>query len=97
MMFLLDRLAIIVTTHDFALNDKVIKRQLSCHNDHFANNNRVITRFFKRFKNLQKLLSHDLNTNAFALYFEILKILSRVHKFLRRTSINISASKSVQV
>jgi len=97
MVFLLDRLATIVTAHDFALDDKAIKRRLPCHNDHFANNNRVVTRSFKRSKNLQEPPSHDPNTDAFALYFEVLEILSRVHKFLRRTPMDISASESVRV
>ncbi len=97
MVFLLDRLATIVTAHNFALNDKDIKRRLPCHNDHFANNNRVVTRTFKRSKNLQEPPSDDPNTDAFAFYFELLEILSRVHKFLRRTPMDISASESVRV
>jgi len=97
MVFLLDRLATIVTAHDFALNDKDIKRRLPCHNDHFANNNRVVTRFFKRSENLQEPPGHDPNTDAFALYFEVLEILSRVHEFLRRTPMDISACESVRI
>lgn len=96
MVFLLDRLATIVTAHDFALNDKDIKRRLPCRNDHFANNNRVITRSFQRSKHLQEPPDHDSNADAFALYLEVLEILARVHEFLRRTPMDISVAESVR-
>lgn len=96
-VFLLNRLTTIVTVYNFTLDNKTIKRQLFCYNNYFTNNNCIVTRFFKRFKNLQKLSSYNLNTDIFALYFEILKILLRVYEFLKRTSINISISESVQI
>lgn len=96
MVFLLDRLATIVTAHDFALSDKDIKRRLPCRNDHFTNNNRVVTRSFKRSKHLQEPPGHDSNADAFALYLEVLEILARVHEFLRRTPMDISVPESVR-
>lgn len=96
MIFLLDRLATIVTAHDFALDDRDIKRRLPCRNDHFVNNNRVVTRSFKRSKHLQEPPDHDPNTDAFALHLEVLEILARVHEFLRKTPMDISVHESVR-
>jgi len=96
MVFLLDRLGTIVTAHDFALNDKDIKRRLPCRNDYFSNNICVETRSFKRSRNLKEPPDYDPNTDAFALYFNVLEILSRVHEFLKRTPMDISVRESVQ-
>ena len=96
MVYLLDRYGTIVTAHDFALNDQCIKRRLPCRDDKFAENERVHTKCFQTSKDLKEPPSHDPNTDAFALYFEVLEILSRVHNFLRKP-MDISTRESVQI
>ncbi|KAL6692239.1 fungal-specific transcription factor domain-containing protein [Trichoderma pleuroticola] len=89
MIYLLDRYATIATAFEFALADTEIDRMLPCRDDMWMENQKVETRWFVTSaqnvdENHQQTLGRPENLGAFAYYIEILGILSKIHKFLKR-------------
>lgn len=99
MIYLLDRYATLATAFEFALDDKEIDRTLPCRDDLWIKNQKVETRFFRTDVNHSGSPDHDIdrpeNLGAFAYYIEILGILSKIHKFLKRP-VDISALSDVE-
>lgn len=107
MVYLLDRYATISTAFEFALDDREIDRTLPCRDDLWIKNQKVETRWFRA----DDMRADDSNSNnaaspeyevnkpqnlgAFSYYIEILGILSKVHKFLKKP-VDISALSDVE-
>lgn len=99
MIYLLDRYATIATAFEFALDDKEIDRTLPCHDDFLNANQKVQTRWFKPNDVDNVVHEHEFdqpqNLGALAYYIEILGLLSRIHKFLKKP-INIANPHDVE-
>lgn len=95
MIYLLDRYATIATAFDFALDDKEIDRKLPCRDDLWNKNQPVETRWFRRAERTEYDVDKPENLGAFSYYIEILGILSRIHKFLKKP-VDISALSDVE-
>ncbi|PNY26689.1 transcriptional regulatory protein [Tolypocladium capitatum] len=96
MVYLLDRYATIATTtFDFMLDDKKMKRVLPCSYDLFSRNVPVETRSLEPMPNQQGGASYAVdkpeNLGSFSYHCEVLRILSRVHDFLKMP-IDVSSS-----
>ncbi|KAL2755271.1 hypothetical protein ACRALDRAFT_2041675 [Sodiomyces alcalophilus JCM 7366] len=87
MVYLLDRYATISTTaSDFLLDDTKMKRCLPCSYDLFSRNVPVETRSWSWSEELGAAtyeLDHPANLGSFSYHCEILRIVSRVHMFLK--------------
>ncbi|KAK4171506.1 putative transcription factor [Triangularia setosa] len=104
MVYLLDRYATIATAFDFALDDSEVDRTLPCRDDLWMKNQKVDTRWLRVDDAQPNLTSGNSpeyevdkpeNLGAFSHYIEILSILSRIHKFLRKP-VDISALSDVE-
>lgn len=104
MVYLLDRYATIATAFDFALDDREVDRTLPCRDDLWIKNQKVDTRWLRLDDSRPTLTSGNSpeyevdkpeNLGAFSHYIEILSILSRIHKFLRKP-VDISALSDVE-
>jgi hypothetical protein len=107
MVYLLDRYATIATAFEFALDDREVDRTLPCRDDLWLKNKRVDTRWFHAMGNTrhgEQNGSGDVaepeadrpeNLGAFAYYIEILGILSKIHKFLKKP-VDISSLSDVE-
>lgn len=84
MVYLLDRYATIATAFDFALDDKDIDRKLPCRDDLFSMNQPVETRWFQTAERVDYTMNRPENMGSFSYYIEILGVLSRIHRFLKR-------------
>jgi hypothetical protein len=83
MIFVLDRYATVATTTlDFTFNDEEMDRQLPCRYDLFSQNQPVETRWLRQSD--RPVIDRPENLGSFSYHCEILKILSRIHRFLRR-------------
>jgi hypothetical protein len=83
MIFVLDRYATVATTaFDFTFNDEEMDRQLPCRYDLFSQNRPVETRWLRQSD--RPAINRPENLGSFSYHCEILKILSRIHRFLRR-------------
>ena len=83
MIFVLDRYATVATTSfDFVFNDEEMDRQLPCRYDLFSQNQPVETRWHRQSD--QPAINRPENLGSFSYHCEILKVLSRIHRFLRR-------------
>ncbi|KAK1983813.1 fungal-specific transcription factor domain-containing protein [Colletotrichum cereale] len=99
MVYLLDRYATIATTtFDFMLDDKKMKRGLPCSYDLFSRNVPVETRSWG--SSPDQIASPEINKpenlGSFSYHCEILRILSKVHDFLK-TPINVTSSAEMAV
>ncbi|KAF1851606.1 uncharacterized protein K460DRAFT_413149 [Cucurbitaria berberidis CBS 394.84] len=72
MIYVLDRYATVATAFEFALDENEIDRRLPCRDDMYARNLPVETR------------NRPENLGWFSYYVEILGLLTRVHKFLKK-------------
>ena len=95
MVYLLDRYATIATAFEFALDEKEIDRTLPCREDLWNKNQPVQTRWFRTSERTEYENEIPENMGAFAYYIEILGILSRIHKFLKKP-VDISALQDVE-
>ncbi|KAG9739458.1 hypothetical protein KCU75_g16431, partial [Aureobasidium melanogenum] len=84
MVYLLDRYATIATAFEFALDDKEIDRKLPCRDDLFARNQPVETRWFQTSERTDYTLNKPENLGSLSYYIEIVGILSRIHRFLKK-------------
>jgi len=95
MVYLLDRYATIATAFEFALDEKEIDRSLPCRDDLWNKNKPVPTRWFRTSERTEYDTDHPENLGAFSYYIEILGILSKIHKFLKKP-VDISALSDVE-
>jgi hypothetical protein len=95
MVYLLDRYATIATAFEFALDEKEIDRTLPCRDDLWGKNQLVQTRWFRTSERTEYDIDKPENLGAFSYYIEILGILSRIHKFLKKP-VDISALSDVE-
>jgi hypothetical protein len=95
MVYLLDRYATIATAFEFALDEKEIDRTLPCRDDLWNKNQSVQTRWFRTSERTEYDIDKPENLGAFSYYIEILGILSRIHKFLKKP-VDISALSDVE-
>lgn len=95
MVYLLDRYATIATAFEFALDEKEIDRKLPCRDDLWNKNQPVQTRWFRTSERTEYDIDKPENLGAFSYYIEILGILSRIHKFLKKP-VDISALSDVE-
>lgn len=95
MVYLLDRYATIATAFEFALDEKEIDRTLPCRDDLWNKNQSVQTRWFRTSERTEYDIDQPQNLGSFSYYIEILGILSRIHKFLKKP-VDISALSDVE-
>ena len=95
MVYLLDRYATIATAFEFALDEKEIDRTLPCRDDLWNKNKSVQTRWFRTSERPESDIDKPENLGAFSYYIEILGILSRIHKFLKKP-VDIGALSDVE-
>ncbi|RDL39133.1 Uncharacterized protein BP5553_03473 [Venustampulla echinocandica] len=95
MVYLLDRYATIATAFEFAMDEKEIDRTLPCRDDLWNKNQPVQTRWFRTSERTEYGIDKPENLGAFSYYIEILGILSRIHKFLKKP-VDISALSDVE-
>lgn len=95
MVYLLDRYATIATAFEFALDEKEIDRTLPCRDDLWNKNQAVQTRWFRTSERSEYDIDKPENLGAFSYYIEILGILSRIHKFLKKP-VDIGALSDVE-
>jgi hypothetical protein len=84
MIYILDRYATVATAFEFALNEDEIDRRLPCRDDLFSRNMPVETRWFRTSARTDYSMNRPENLGSFSYYVEILGILSRIHKFLKK-------------
>jgi hypothetical protein len=95
MIYLLDRYATIATAFEFALDEREIDRKLPCRDDLWNKNQHVETRWFRTSERTEYDIDKPENLGAFSYYIEILGILSRIHKFLKKP-VDIGALSDVE-
>ncbi|EUC29932.1 hypothetical protein COCCADRAFT_105218 [Bipolaris zeicola 26-R-13] len=84
MIYVLDRYATVATAFEFALDDKEIDRRLPCRDDLYARNAPVETRWFHTSARSDYSMNRPENLGSFSYLIEILGILTRIHKFLKK-------------
>ena len=101
MVYLLDRYAAISTVHfDFVLEEDLMKRLLPCSYDLFSRNVPVETQTVSSSSDQQSgqettyVINKPENLGSFAYHCEILRIISRIHNFLR-TPIDVTSSSEM--
>ncbi len=96
-IYMLDRHATTATAFDYALDDKDIDRKLPCRDDLFNKNEPVETRWFRTSdrNDYMGAIHRPENLGSFSYYIEILGILSKIHKFLKKP-VDISALSDVE-
>jgi hypothetical protein len=95
MTYILDRYATIDTAFDFALNEREMDRALPCRYDQFSENVPVETRWFRWTERSETIVNCPENCGSFSFHCEVLRILSRVHRFLKRP-VDIGSASEVQ-
>ncbi|KAI9055613.1 hypothetical protein LZ554_000557 [Drepanopeziza brunnea f. sp. 'monogermtubi'] len=95
MVYLLDRYATIATAFEFALDEKEIDRTLPCREDLWNKNQPVHTRLFHTSERKEYEIDKPENLGTFSYYIEILGILSRIHRFLKKP-VDIGALSDVE-
>nr|POE66123.1 putative transcriptional regulatory protein [Quercus suber] len=96
MVYLLDRYATISTAFEFALDEKEVDRKLPCREDLLSRNIPVETRWFRTAERTDYNLNKPENLGSFSYYVEIMGILSKIHKFLKRP-VDIGALSDVEL
>ena len=96
MVYLLDRYAAIATVNfDFQLEEKLMKRLLPCSYDLFSRNVPVETQILNITDGQNDyVVNKPENLGSFAYHCEILRIISRIHNFLR-TPIDVTSSSDM--
>ena len=94
-IYVLDRYATVATAFEFALDEKEIDRRLPCGDELFNRNVHVETRWFQTTSRSDYTINKPENLGSFSYYVEILGILSRIHKFLKKP-VDITSLSDVQ-
>jgi hypothetical protein len=96
-IYMLDRYVATATAFDYALDDKDIDRKLPCRDDLFNKNESVKTRWFRisDWNDYMGTMERHGNLGSFSYYIEILGILSKIHKFLKKP-VDIGALSDVE-
>lgn len=84
MIYLLDRFATVATAFEFALDENEIDRRLPCRDDLYSRNVPVETRWFHTSTRSDYSMNRPENLGSFSYYIEVLGILTRIHKFLKK-------------
>jgi hypothetical protein len=84
MIYVLDRYATVATAFEFALDENEIDRRLPCRDDLYARNVPIETRWFHTKTRTDYSMNRPENLGSFSYYIEILGILTRIHKFLKK-------------
>ena len=95
MVYVLDRYATVATTLDFVLSEEEIDRPLPCRYDLFSKNQPVETKWFRWAARPETTINKPENLGSFSYHCEVLRILSQIHKFLKRP-IDIGSLSDVQ-
>ncbi|KAK2808182.1 hypothetical protein FQN50_004923 [Emmonsiellopsis sp. PD_5] len=83
MTYILDRYACVAAGSDFTLDEQQTDRPLPCRYDLFSKNQPVETRWFIAPERSEITINCSENLGSFSYHCEVLRILSRIHKFLR--------------
>jgi hypothetical protein len=86
--------ATVATAFEFALDEKEIDRKLPCRDDLFLRNEYVETRWFRP-GDRDRAVDKPENMGWFSYYIEVLGILSKIHRFLKRP-VDIGALSDVE-
>ncbi|KAF2820391.1 C6 transcription factor-like protein [Ophiobolus disseminans] len=84
MIYVLDRYATVATAFEFALDENEIDRRLPCRDDFYNRNAPVETRWFHTSTRSDYSMNRPENLGSFSYYVEVLGILTKVHKFLKK-------------
>ncbi|KAF2030514.1 C6 transcription factor-like protein [Setomelanomma holmii] len=84
MIYVLDRYATVATAFEFALDENEIDRRLPCRDDLYIRNVPVETRWFHTSTRSDYSMNRPENLGSFSYYVEVLGILTKVHKFLKK-------------
>ena len=84
MIYVLDRYATVATAFEFALDENEIDRRLPCRDDMYVRNVPVETRWFRTSGRSEYSMDRPENMGSFSYFVEVLGILTRVHKFLKK-------------
>ncbi|KAH7080005.1 C6 transcription factor-like protein [Paraphoma chrysanthemicola] len=84
MIYVLDRYATVATAFEFALDENEIDRRLPCRDDLYTRNVPVETRWFHTSTRSDYSMNRPENLGSFSYYVEVLGILTKVHKFLKK-------------
>ncbi|KAH8723212.1 fungal-specific transcription factor domain-containing protein [Phaeosphaeriaceae sp. PMI808] len=84
MIYVLDRYATVATAFEFALDENEIDRRLPCRDEQYTRNQPVETRWFHTSTRTDYSMNRPENLGAFSYYIEVLGILAKVHKFLKK-------------
>lgn len=95
MIYVLDRYATVATAFEFALDENEIDRQLPCRDELFNRNVPIETRWFPSPSRTDYSVNKPENLGSFSYFVEILGILSRIHKFLKK-KVDITSISDVQ-
>jgi Fungal specific transcription factor domain/Fungal Zn(2)-Cys(6) binuclear cluster domain len=95
LVYLLDRYATIATHLDFILDESAVDTQLPCRYDLFCQNTPVETRHFRSPDSTEVIFSKAENLGSFSYHCEVLRILSRIHRFLHRP-VDILSARDVR-
>lgn len=95
MVYVLDRYTTVSTSFNFTLDDIEVDRPLPCSYDLFSQNEPVETKWFRWPERTETTMNNPDNLGSFAYHCEVLRILSRIHKFLNRP-VDISSHSEVQ-
>ena len=84
MLYVLDRYASVAATTNFSLDDCEVDRALPCRYDLFSKNQPVETKWFRSPDSTEAVINRPQNLGSFSYHCEVLRILSRIHRFLRQ-------------
>lgn len=92
--YILDRYATVATSFDFLLDERETDRSLPCRYDLFSKNEPVETRWPRAPGSADTNMDSPENLGSFSYHCEVLKILSKIHSFLR-TPVDIDSVTDV--
>ena len=95
MVYVLDRYTTVSTSFNFTLDDSEVDRPLPCSYDLFSQNEPVETKWFRWPERTDTIMNNPDNLGSFAYHCEVLRILSRIHKFLNQP-VDITSHAEVQ-
>lgn len=94
-VYMLDRYATIATHLDFTLDERSTDTPLPCRYDLFCKNEPSETRWFRGPNSMEIILGDVENLGSFSYHCEILRILSRIQRFLQEP-VDIVSPRDVQ-
>ncbi|KAL5119720.1 hypothetical protein ACEQ8H_002326 [Pleosporales sp. CAS-2024a] len=95
MIYVLDRYATAATAFEFALDENEIDRRLPCRDDLYARNVPVETRWFHTCTRSDYSMNRPENLGTFSYFVEVLGLLTKVHKFLKKP-VDITSLQDVE-